>query len=81
MSRRRWRRSMQLTLPARCHHNPNSINRQLLLNSFHIWKLFRLIIEIVSEKIRKLLKIRNVIWIVMEPSRMLLRPLRQLMGS
>ena len=27
------------------------INCQLLLNSFHIWKLFCLIIEVVSEKI------------------------------
>jgi len=54
------------------------INCQLLLNSFHIWKLFCLIIEIVSEKIRKLLKMCNIIWIVMEPSCMLLR---RLMGS
>ena len=41
-------------------------------------ELFCLIIEIVSEKIRKLSKMRNVIWIVMDPSCMLLR---QLMGS
>ena len=57
------------------------INRQLLLNNFHIWKLFCLIIEIVSEKIRKLLKMCNIIWIVMKPSCMLLRRLWQLMGS
>ena len=73
MSHRRRQRSMQLTLPARCH--------QLQLNSFHIWKLFCLIIGIISEKIRKLLKTRSIIWIVMEPSCMLLSCLWRLMGS
>ena len=57
------------------------INCQLPLNSFHIWKLFCLIIKIVSEKIRKLLKMCNIIWIVMEPRCMFLRRLQQLMGS
>jgi len=57
------------------------INCQLPLNSFHIWKAFGFVIEIISEKIWKLLKMRNVIWIVMEPSCMLLHRLRQLMGS
>ena len=57
------------------------INHQLLLNSFHIRKLFYLTIEIVSENIRKLLKMRNVIWIVMGLSCMLLFHLWWLMGS
>jgi len=79
---RRWR-SMQLTLPARCHHNPNSL--KLIVNYHWIVSIYGkhccLVIETVSEKIWKLLKMHNIIWIAMEPSCMLLCHLQQLMGS
>jgi len=46
------------------------IHRQSPINSFHIWKVYCLIIETI---LQKPLKMCNIIWIVMEPSYMLLR--------